>query len=161
MSDVVEQGRPWGMCAAYGCPLFGSMGSDGKWFCFCHINKPSSMNDAISMKLRGDECWAIVAATLDIRRCSSSFRENEDIYRRLQHRLITADRRDMLFGDADCSPERPGKPIVKMWLGRLEAELMRLTGDGGLSRSPTPISPIIGPTHAMRHYSEPRDDSGT
>lgn len=51
MSDV--DGRPWGMCSAYGCPLFGSMAEDagGKWYCFCHVRQPHSLNDAITAVL--------------------------------------------------------------------------------------------------------------
>ena len=38
-------------CAAYGCPLFGTYGSGGKWFCFCHRDVDSGRNDAITAEL--------------------------------------------------------------------------------------------------------------
>lgn len=46
-------GTPWGMCSAYGCPLIGSMSDDvgGKWYCFCHVRQPHSLNDAITAVL--------------------------------------------------------------------------------------------------------------
>lgn len=146
----------WGMCAAFGCPLFGTLGGH-PWYCFCHHGRPSGANDAITAKLRGEELSPIVEATLDIRRCFSSFRDHPDVYRQIQHRLIQADRRDLLLGDADCSPYRPGKPIVKQWLARLERELIKATSDSGKQQGLSgivPTAPIIGPTHALDHYAE-------
>lgn len=148
MSDL-DQSRA-GMCAAYGCPLFGTVGSDGRWFCFCHVNRPSAINDSITRALR-EELAEIVECTLDIRRCFSSFYGNESAYRTIQKRLIETDRKDLLLGDADCSPHRPGKPIVKMWLQRLERELIDYTAKfGEQDRIPltVPTAPVIGPTHA-------------
>ena len=159
MTETEDQGRPWGMCAAYGCPLLGSVGSEGKWYCFCHCGRPSSMNDAISMKLRSDDCWAIVEAALSIRRCFGSFGDKPDEYRRVQARLVNAGRKDMLMGEADCSPYRPGKPIVKMWLARLESELIRMTCSSIVVR-PSGIvqtASVIGPTHALQHFTEVPD----
>ena len=156
MSDY-DQSRA-GMCAAYGCQLFGSVGSDGRWFCFCHINKPSALNDPISLMLNG-ELLPIVESTLDIRRCFSSFYGNEAGYRAIQRRLMAADRKDLLMGEKDCSPHRPSKPIVKMWLQRLERELIDQTAKlGEQARIPltVPTAPVIGPTHALEHYTEPQ-----
>ncbi|MGN6657069.1 MAG: hypothetical protein ACTHJ9_17250 [Rhodanobacter sp.] len=153
----MSDGQAWGMCAAFGCPLFGTMGRGGDWYCFCHWGKQSGANDAVTAKLRSGECLPIVEATLDIRRCFSSFRDCPDIYRALQKRLADVGRRDLLLGEIDSSPHRPGKPIVKQWLARLERELMRLTEDIGTQlRMPTtvPSVPVIGPTYAMQHYTE-------
>lgn len=159
MSDLIE-GRPWGLCAAYGCPLLGSVGSDGRWYCFCHAGRPSAVNDAISQKLRSDELAPIVRSTLDIRFNSSSFYGKDDAYRMIQQRLIRMGRRDLLLGEADCSPHRPGKPIVRMWLQRLERILMDATKDIGEPErisSTVQTAPVIGPTHAMEHYTDPRE----
>lgn len=49
MSD--PNNTPAGMCAAYGCPLFGVYGAGGKWFCCCHHNVDGACNDAITMEL--------------------------------------------------------------------------------------------------------------
>lgn len=162
MNEVVEQeGRPWGMCYVYGCPLLGSVGhqaGDDKWFCFCHINMPSNVNDAITMALRSPELDFIVKTTLDIRACGCSFFDHPKTYRRIQERLIAAGRPDLLLSEElDASPHRPGKPIVKMWLMRLERVLIEETSNLGKPepRSNTvPMKPVVGPTHAMAHYSE-------
>lgn len=153
----MSDGQAWGMCAAYGCPLLGSVGADGRWYCFCHAGRPSSANDAITARLRSGEYSPIVQATLDIRRCFSAFRDQPDAYRQIQHRFVQAGRRDLLLGEADCSPERPGQPIVKQWLARLERHLIEATSDLGQQQLPTnlvPTAAVIGPTHAMQHYTD-------
>jgi hypothetical protein len=38
-------------CAAYGCPLMGTFGVNGKWYCPCHHNADPSLNDAITAEL--------------------------------------------------------------------------------------------------------------
>jgi hypothetical protein len=83
---MTDEQRP-GMCAAYGCPLFGTVGSDGRWFCFCHVNKPNPINDSITRVLR-EEQMHIVEATLSIRRNFGSFHVDPDAYRALQRSLI-------------------------------------------------------------------------
>ncbi|MCE4544612.1 MULTISPECIES: hypothetical protein [unclassified Caballeronia] len=160
MSDY-DQSRA-GMCAAYGCPLLGTVGSDGRWYCFCHINKPSALNDSITRALNG-ELLPIVESTLDIRRCFSSFYGNEAGYRAIQKRLIGMDRKDLLFNadGKDTPPVPPSgrtmKPVVKMWLMRLERELIDQTGKfGEQERIPltVPTAPLVGPTHATQHMPE-------
>lgn len=154
MSD--SQGQAWGMCAAFGCPLFGTLGHDGQWYCFCHYGKPSVFNDAVTRELR-ERNMPIVEATLSIRRHFSSFYDAPDAYRAIQNKLIGMDRRDLLLGDADCSPHRPNKPIVKMWLQRLERALIDATADIGEQKriaSTVPTKPVVGPTHAAQHFSE-------
>lgn len=152
MSDT--NGQAWGMCAAFGCPLFGTLGHDGQWYCFCHAGKPSVFNDAITRELR-EKLMPVVEATLSIRRHFSSFRDEPDAYRAIQNKLIGMDRRDLLLGNADCSPHRPGKPIVKMWLMRLEAVLIEATADIGVQKrvsSAVPTAQVIGPTHVSKHH---------
>lgn len=39
------------LCAAYGCPLLGVLGSGGKWYCGCHFNADQNLNDAITAEL--------------------------------------------------------------------------------------------------------------
>lgn len=151
MSDI--NGQAWGMCAAFGCPLFGSLGSEGRWYCFCHAGKPSVFNDAITRELREHQ-MAIVECTMDLRRNFCSFYENPEAYRTIQQRLIGADRRDLLLGadGNDCSPHRPGKPIVKMWLQRLERVLIDACAGIGTQKavlSAVPTAPVIGPMRAM------------
>lgn len=157
MSEI--NGQAWGMCAAFGCPLFGTLGHDGQWYCFCHAGKPSVFNDAITRELRENQ-MPIVEATLSIRRHFSSFYDTPDAYRAIQNKLIGMDRRDLLLGNSDCSPHKPGKPIVRMWLMRLEAVLIAATADIGQQKrisSAVPTAKVIGPTHAMQHYTDPQD----
>ncbi|MCW3678236.1 hypothetical protein [Burkholderia cenocepacia] len=155
MSDVTI-GQPWGMCAAFGCPLLGSVGSDGKWYCFCHAGRPGSSNDTVTLALR--EHMPIVESALSIRRHFGSFRDNPNGYRAIQRALTDHGRPDLLLGKADESPHKPGKPIVKMWLARLERELISLTGGAGnRGNGPSaivPTAPVLGPTHALQHYTE-------
>ncbi|CAG9259582.1 conserved hypothetical protein [Burkholderia diffusa] len=40
-----------GSCAAYGCPLLGSFGVSGKWYCACHFRGTAASNDAITSVL--------------------------------------------------------------------------------------------------------------
>ncbi|MDN7481905.1 hypothetical protein QZM38_13830 [Burkholderia orbicola] len=153
MSDI--NGQAWGMCAAFGCPLLGSVGSDGKWYCFCHAGRPSGSNDAVTLTLR--EHMPIVESTLSIRRHFGSFRDDPNGYRAIPRALTEHGRTDLLLGKADESPHKPGKPIVRMWLARLERELISLTADLGQRRLDTgivPTAPVIGPTHALQHYTE-------
>lgn len=128
-------GQPWGRCAAFGCPLLGTLGSEGQWYCFCHVNKPATQNSAITARLRG-RLAPIVETTLDIRRCGASFHESPDLYRAIQKRLVSISRHDLLFGfnGADCSPYQPRAPIVRMWLARLESVLLAACADLGTAR---------------------------
>lgn len=143
MSDV--NGQPAGMCAAYGCPLFGTVGSESRWYCFCHVNKPSNFNDAITRELR-ERQMHIVDSTLDLRRHACSFYGEDAAYRAIQQRLISADRRDLLM-----SAHEKQNGGVRAWLLRLERTLIDSVADIGIQqRIPTtvPTAPVIGPTHA-------------
>jgi hypothetical protein len=145
-------GQPWGMCAAFGCPLLGTVGSEGQWYCCCHVHRPTALNSAITARLRG-YLAPVVETTLDIRRCGASLHESAELYRVIQRRLIAAGRRDLLLGfnGADCSPHRPGKPIVKQWLARLEGVLIAAcaaTGSSGRVSATVPTEPLDGPAHA-------------
>lgn len=146
-----ELGQPWGMCAAFGCPLLGSLGSEGRWYCFCHVNRPSNFNDAITRELR-EKQMHIVESTLDIRRHHSSFYGEDSAYRTLQQRLISAGRKDLLM-----SPDERQNGGVRAWCMRLERELLEsVAGIGEQQRMPVtvPTAPVIGPTHAMTHYTD-------
>jgi hypothetical protein len=170
VNEVTTEGRPWGMCYCYGCPLLGTVGhsaGDGKWYCFCHLNMPSDKNDAITMKLNSPDLDFIVRTTLEIRSVGSSFYDHPNLYRRIQERLTLADRKDLLFNadGKDTPPVLPhGRkvgPTVKMWLARLEGILMDATkGALGPGHYPltVPTAPVIGPTHASRHHPYAQGD---
>ncbi|KVZ26987.1 hypothetical protein WL14_00650 [Burkholderia cepacia] len=40
-----------GSCAAYGCPLLGSFGVSGKWYCCCHFRGSSASSPAVTSVL--------------------------------------------------------------------------------------------------------------
>lgn len=147
MSDY-DQSRA-GMCAAYGCPLFGTVGSDGRWYCFCHVNKPSALNDSITRVLR-EEQMHVVDSTLDIRHHLGSFFGEDAAYRAIQKRLIEGGRKDLLM-----SPLEKQTGGCRAWLLRLERTLIDAVADvGEQKRLPTtvPTAPVIGPTHASTYH---------
>lgn len=145
MSDKTA-GTPWGKCEAYGCPLAGSLGRGDMWVCLCHHEASSGAFQGITKAIRDHEYLA--NATLDIRRYFGSD-DWPAVYRQIQRRFIEANRRDLLLGNADCSPHDERRPVVRLWLMRLEFELLRLTQSGSARRAapPTPTAPVAGPSH--------------
>ncbi|WP_341313896.1 hypothetical protein WN982_00365 [Paraburkholderia sp. IMGN_8] len=150
--------RQPGMCSAYGCPMVVTTRSGGRWYCACHAGKSPALNDQITRELRRLDF--IVDSVIDLRK-EYSLGDWEAASNRIQARLIAAGRRDLAIGAADCSPHRPGVPIARMWLQRLERILIEAT-DAAASRSTfVPSVPlrksIIGPTHAstVHPYADP------
>lgn len=148
--STVDQSRA-GMCAAYGCPLFATVGSDGKWFCFCHGNRTSGSNDAITLVLNAN--LHIVNAIVDTRRFGYTD-EWAAVKAGIAKALREADRADLLPGSQDCR-NGSGQPEMRAWLQRLERELLDLTkGIGEQLQLPktVPTAPVIGPTHASTYH---------
>jgi hypothetical protein len=136
-------GNAWGMCEAFGCPLNGTVGHGGKWFCFCHARGNGNRNDAITAAIKRHE-W-LVNATLDIRRFYGT--ADWDTVQAGVIRLLTDNkRRDLLMSAADFGS-------TSAWLGRLERELLNLVGDAG-TQQPIPSAPVTGPTSAPLHFAE-------
>lgn len=129
-------------CAAYGCPLAGSMGTGEKWYCFCHYGKASETNDRITRVLQDMDF--IAQSVLDIRGGQSS-PEWPVILRNIEARLVRGGREDLLMGDMDSSPCRPNQPVTNIWLMRLERVLIDACQTRGA---------VIGATKAAEHYSE-------
>lgn len=129
MSEDV--GQPWGFCAAFGCPLLGTVGSEGRWYCFCHVNKPSNFNDAITRELR-EKQQAVVDVTLALRRDSihgNRSRELSAARVALKSHPMAA---ELAYGKHDGNSYS--------WLVRLEAHLLASTGDIGVQkRIPTTV----------------------
>jgi hypothetical protein len=145
--------RP-GMCAAYGCPLFATVAPDGKWVCFCHAGRNATTNDPVTAVLNANA--HIVNAVVDIRRFGYTD-EWATVKRGIAKALREANRTDLLPGPADCV--NGNQPEMRVWLRRLERELITLTSGIGEQRtfaSTIPTAPIIGPTHVMQHYTEPQ-----
>jgi hypothetical protein len=144
--------RP-GMCVAYGCPLFATVAPDGRWVCFCHAGRSAATNDPVTAVLNANA--AIVNAVVDTRRFGYTD-EWETVKRGIAKALREANRADLLPGEEDCR-NGSGQPEMRSWLQRLERELIRLTAGVGEQRrfaSTISTAPVIGPTHAMQHYSE-------
>lgn len=145
----MSDGQPWGMCAAFACPLLGTLGSDGAWYCFCHANKPSVFNDAITRELR-EKQMAVVDITLELRRCSIHAEASGDM------RALRLALREHPQGAALAfSPKTDGN--ANAWLLRLERHLIESTASIGVQQriaKTVPTAPVIGPTHAMQHYTE-------
>lgn len=142
-----DSGVGWGRCAAYGCPLAGSMGSEGKWYCYCHVGRASSDNDRITSAIR--ELDFIAQSTLDIRGGRSSS-EWAGIYRNIQQRLIRAGRSDLLLDAKQDSPDGKSQPVVTMWLMRLERVLIEATTAKDMRKVGATVATaaVIGPTHS-------------
>ncbi|PTB28864.1 hypothetical protein C9I56_11280 [Paraburkholderia caribensis] len=142
-------GTPWGMCAAYGCPLPGTVGSESRWYCFCHVNKPSNFNDAITRELREKQKPIVDAiAILRVRGCS--FYGSDSEYRAIQQLLIGADRRDLLM-----SADEKQTGGARAWLQRLERALIDACAGFGQQKPiplAVPTAPVIGPTHASNFH---------
>lgn len=143
MSAATNDAGVWGMCAAFGCPLLGSLGRAGEWMCACHYDADSANFQAITRAIRDRE--PVAASALDIRR----FHVADDwpkAYRGVQARLLAAGRSDLL---------RRSDEGVGGWLARLEGELIGAVREmDHVPRGPrygTPLVPtatITGPTHA-------------
>lgn len=144
MSDT--NGQAWGMCAAFGCPLFGTMGSDGAWYCFCHVSKPSVFNDSITRELRENQP-EVVAVTLEIRRASihgNTSRELTAARAALKSHPMAG---ELAFKKTDGN--------ATGWLLRLERHLIEATADIGERKriaSTVPTAKIIGPNHASTFH---------
>lgn len=59
MSEPMQE-----FCAAYGCPLLGSFGVSGKWYCCCHFNASPARNDAITLAINAHRGLADQAVML-------------------------------------------------------------------------------------------------
>lgn len=148
--STVDQSRA-GMCAAYGCPLFATVGSDGKWFCFCHGNRTQASNDAITLMLNAN--LPIVNAIVDTRRFGYTDEWNT-VKAGIARALREADRADLLPGPQDCH-NGSGTPELRAWLQRLERVLVDLTKNVGQQLAlpkTVPTAPVIGPTHASTYH---------
>lgn len=139
MSAEMKNESAQGACAAYGCPLSGSLGRGDQWMCYCHYDADGSAFQAITKAIRDLE--PVTVSTLEIRRWFGTD-EWPSAYRGVQRRLIEAGRQDLLIGGDDIS--------VKAWLCRLEMEILDACQNlKGARHAPAtaPTASVIGPTH--------------
>ncbi len=106
-----------GFCACPGCPLLGSFGRGGDWYCFCHYDTDYGARDFVTAVIRRH--FAVYRASVDGRRGFASDAWPQ-AYREVQQRLIDFGYSDLLPDARDASPYRPGRPIVQQWLARVE-----------------------------------------
>ncbi|TAN09522.1 MAG: hypothetical protein EPN37_19220 [Chitinophagaceae bacterium] len=141
-------GNAWGMCAANGCPLFGSLGG-APWYCFCHHGRPNSANDAITQCLRNAEA-VVVDLVKGIRMDSINGERSETTAIALRELRNHPQARELAFN-------RESDGNARAWLQRLERHLIVATSEFGRQQGLSgivPTAPVIGPTHALDHYSE-------
>lgn len=136
------------MCAANGCPLFGSLGG-APWYCFCHHARPNSANDAVTHCLCNAEA-VVVDLTKAIRADSINGARSEATAIALREL-----KRHPMAGELAFNRNVDGN--ARAWLLRLERHLLEATNEFGRQQGLSgivPTAPIIGPTHAIDHYSE-------
>lgn len=151
-----DQSAP-GMCSAYGCPLFATVGAAGKWVCFVHAHCQGN-NDAVTAELRRH--MPIVNAILDTRRFAYTD-EWPTVKQGIAQALRAANRSDMLPAAID-STNGSGTPEMRRWLQRLERELLTVTTGIGVQATfatTTPTAPVVGPTHASGFHPYAESDA--
>lgn len=145
-----DSGQAWGMCSAYGCPLLGTLGSGGQWWCFCHHEQPPSANAAITLALR-ERFSTICRLTIALRG-----RDEEAIRLSRQELRGHPNGHDLAFR-ADADKNAYG------WLLRLERFLIEQTSalGRGAPAHRDPIGGVIGPTHVSGYMpdKERREDA--
>lgn len=125
-----QRSTGWGDCAAYGCPLLGTIGRGGLWWCCCHANASVEANDAITHGIRRHP--AVHAAVRDVRG-SAGAADWARAYRTAQQRLLDAGYAELLPDSRDASPLGASQTILPQWLARLE----RFLRDAALAGPPS------------------------
>lgn len=139
---LIDNGK--GGCAAFGCPLAGSMGSAGHWWCFCHHEASDGSLQAVTAAIRASSpLWETV---MDIR--SNLFSDDwDEAYRQIKFRIKQANDAGK---EAKYWRFQAEKPLN--WLYRLEGLLFMQVVLVKVERHKGPklaTVPIIGPTKAV------------
>jgi len=119
--------RPADLCAAYGCPLHGTMTSStsgsADWWCALHFGKDAAQLQAITSAMNRYR-W-LVQAIFDVRANSRPKVDWRKQLERIEHDFRANHRADLCV---ERFPEglNQGKPCEKSkhWIVRLEAALM-------------------------------------
>ncbi|TCG08360.1 hypothetical protein BZM27_12555 [Paraburkholderia steynii] len=144
-----------GKCAAFGCPLPGSLGMGGEWVCFCHHGASAAGWQNVTRCIRSHE--SLASSISDARRFLGT-PQWSSAYRTIRQRLTAAGLADLLPGKADESPCSPGHPVAVHWLMRMEMHLLGLcnaAADAALSHpAPPPATRTQGPTPATAYLPD-------
>lgn len=124
--------RPQHLCAAYGCPLIGSMSSSTSgstdWWCFAHFGVQGAQLQAITTELRSLE-WLAQAAH-DVRFHDKPGTEaSRRAFQAIEHQLTLHQREDLLW--IRPSPTHQGEKRYR-WLERLENALKVMLDTAGV-----------------------------
>lgn len=113
--------RPPHLCAAYGCPLLGTMNASTTggvdWFCFAHFGQDFGQRDRLTRELRQLD-W-LSSAVVDIRRRHLNRADWPAQYQRICHDLQVNGRDDLQFAGSVHQ-----RSDTEAWVVRLEAELL-------------------------------------
>lgn len=124
--------RPQHLCAAYGCPLIGSMSSSTsgstEWWCFAHFGVQGAQLQAITSELHSLE-W-LAQAVHDVRFHDKPGTEaSRRAFQAIERALIGHGHPELLWQRPDGS--QPGEKRYR-WLERLEAALKTMLDQAGV-----------------------------
>ncbi|ACC76130.1 hypothetical protein PPMP20_18880 [Paraburkholderia phymatum] len=147
-----DDGFTHGKCAAFGCPLPGSLGVGGEWVCFCHHGAASGRWQNVTRCIRSHE--ALASSISDARRFLGT-PQWQSAYREIRRRLTAAGLADLLPGKADESPCSPGHPVAVHWLMRMEMHLLDLCNreTGAALAHPSPPPGVRTAQQTAQHAS--------
>ncbi len=126
--------RPQHLCAAYGCPLIGSMSSSTsgstEWWCFAHFGVQGAQLQAITTELRSLE-W-LAQAVHDVRFHDKPGTEaSRRAFALIEHQLQLHKRPDLLWIRPSTDGAAQGEKRYR-WLERLEAALKGMLDAAGV-----------------------------
>lgn len=113
MSEERTADRPSYLCAAYGCPMLGTMSSGtggGEFMCHVHYRRPASLLQSITVEVNFHQWLAHAIRDIRARSHNPDWRKT---YERIQNDLAQSERTDLTHK----------RESVDQWMVRLEAEL--------------------------------------
>lgn len=113
MNEERTADRPSYLCAAYGCPMLGTMSDGtggGDFMCHVHYRKPPGLWQTITVEVNRNEWLARAIRDLRARSHNPAWRQT---YERITQDLAAAGRTDLA----------QGRSSIDGWMIRLEAEL--------------------------------------
>lgn len=124
--------RPAHLCAAYGCPLIGSMCSSTsgstEWWCFAHFGAQAGQFQAITNEMHRLRWLAM--AVHDVRfHDKPGTQASKAAFQTIERELTAHGREDLLW--IRPSGEHPGEKRYR-WLERLENALKTALDDAGV-----------------------------